>query len=59
MDQFGNLFGTLYHPKGVISKFLVTEGYAKVDRHSSLERSTAAIGPICVRWLPGALSVCQ
>jgi staphylococcal nuclease domain-containing protein 1 len=30
VDQFGNLFGTLYHPKGVISKFLVTEGFAKV-----------------------------
>jgi staphylococcal nuclease domain-containing protein 1 len=30
VDQFGNLFGTLYHPRGVISKFLVQEGLAKV-----------------------------
>merc|ERR1719247_1813788 len=42
VDQFGNLFGTLYHPKGVISKFLVQEGFAKVGGPQLAETEFAA-----------------
>jgi staphylococcal nuclease domain-containing protein 1 len=41
-DTFGNIYGTLYHPKGVISKFLVQEGYAKVGGPSLGDTESAS-----------------
>jgi len=41
-DTFGNVYGTLYHPKGVISNFLVQEGFAKVGGPSLGETENAS-----------------
>mmetsp|Transcript_45719 Transcript_45719/g.99269 ORF Transcript_45719/g.99269 Transcript_45719/m.99269 type:complete len:871 (+) Transcript_45719:76-2688(+) len=34
-DQYGNLFGTIYHPKGLIVHHLLMEGFCKISEQSA------------------------